>query len=368
MWLPGESLPPKHECPGAPARPADHEFRGHGRGKPARRASLDEVDQPLGGEPSHRVLRDPHGRERRIRVRAHLDVVHPDHGQPFRHANAAFAGGPERADGHGVGHREQRRRRLRQGEEAPRRRRRRLDADLGPPDERRILRDRPRGQRLAIPLEGLPAEGVAHGRAEKRDAAMAEAEEMLGREPGAGLVVGDHGRQVHAGQVVVHEDDRKPAVSERQEQSGVDGAEDERPVHRAMTQDAAEVSVRGRVGRRREHEAVSAGLGHLRHPAQHDPVERVVEHGGHVAALQDGDALGAPAGQAASVEVRDIPELGGGLGDSLARPHVDPAPAVEGLGHGGRRDAGESGDVPDRHHGAMPNRFVPHLDPVMKGA
>ncbi len=179
---------------------------------------------------------------------------------------------------------------------------------------------------------------------------MAEAEEMLRREPGACLVVGDHGRQVHAGQVVVHEDDRKPAVSERQEQPGVDGAEDERPVHRAMTQDAAEVSVRGRVGRRRKHEAISAGLGHLCHPAHHDPVERVAERGGHVAALQNGDALGASAGQAASVEVRDIPELGGGLGDPFARAHVDPAPAIEGLGHGGGRNAGEPGDVPDRHH------------------
>ena len=73
---------------------------------------------------------------------------------------------------------------------------------------------------------------------------MAEAEEMLGGEPGAGLVVGYHCRQVHAGQVVVHENDRKPAMPERQEESRVDGAEDERPVHRAMTQDAVQIGVR----------------------------------------------------------------------------------------------------------------------------
>ena len=181
-------------------------------------------------------------------------------------------------------------------------------------------------QGLAVSLEGLPAERVAHGRAEKRDAAMAEPEEMLGREPGARLVVGDHGRQVHAGQVVVHEDDRQPAMPERQEQPGVDGAEDERPVDRAMAQDAVEIGVRGPVGRRREHEAVPAGLSHLGHPAQHDPVERVVEDGGHVAALKHGDALGAPAGQAAPVDVRGVPELGRGLGDSLARAHVAPGP------------------------------------------
>ena len=90
-----------------------------------------------------------------------------------------------------------------------------------------------------VALERLRAEGVAHRRAEKRDPPMAEPDEMLGREPGARLVVGHHGREVRPGHVVVDEDDREAAMPEAQEEAGVERAHHQRPVDGAVAQHAA---------------------------------------------------------------------------------------------------------------------------------
>ena len=164
-------------------------------------------------------------------------------------------------------------------------------------------RDRARRERFPVALERLGAEGVAHLRAEKRDPPMAEPDEMLGREAGPRLVVGHHGREVRPGHVVVDEDHREAAVPEAHEESGVERAHHQRPIDGAVAQHPAHVGLAGPFGRRRsEDETVPSRLGHLRHPAEHDPIEGVAEDGGDVPALKHGHALGAPAGQAAAAQ------------------------------------------------------------------
>jgi hypothetical protein len=95
-------------------------------------------------------------------------------------------------------------------------------------------------------------------------------------------------------------------------------------------------------------------LSRLCHAAKHDAVERVAEH---VAPLEHRDALGAAPGETPTAQVRGVSERAGRLRDPLARSHVHPSAAVQGLGDRGRRHTGEPRDVSNGHHGGLPNRF-----------